>query len=350
MDNTTGGGREMSIRKMVRDQSSRKLIDDFHPKCVALWMAVAILVLFIGLPHKTVGQVKFPEKPITLICPFGAGGGTDIFARSMLPFVSKHLGVQVVVENVPGGDGVIGYTKLYGMKPDGYTLSTCNWPDIFTNKIMFNPAYEGEKFTPVAAWANMPMVLATHAETFADFNQFLETARKRKVSMGEAGGVGSTGWVLTLAVEKGAGIEFNKVPYSQSGAVPVAVAGKHIDAMIGVSSAITSFVKSGQLKVLVVLHDRRDLLYPDVPTAKELGHKFETFPMLRGVIGPPNIPADRLKILETAFLKAVSDPEYTEMSRKMNIIVDPLSSVAFGRKMKEAMTFLEPFAGMLKKK
>jgi tripartite-type tricarboxylate transporter receptor subunit TctC len=215
---------------------------------------------------------------------------------------------------------------------------------------MFNPKYVPERFTPIAAWANLPMVLSVHVDAFEDFNQFVEMARKRKLTMGHAGGLGSTGWMLNLSMEKELGIELKKIPYKKSGQVPVAVAGKHVDSMIGVSAAVVSFVKGGQLKPIVALYEKRDRLYPEVPTVRELGYKFPVWPMLRGVIGPPNIPKDRVKILETAFMKAANDPEYLKLATKMNIIVRPIGSEALAEKIKEAYGFIEPFSDLLKKK
>lgn len=319
----------------------------------SLWVAVAALLLALSFPGRGIppaaAQEKFPEKAVTIVVPFGAGGGTDVFARAIQPFVSKYLKSPVVIENVPGANGSIGYHKVYTAKPDGYTLTTCNWPDIYTDKIMFNPAYDPSRFTPIVGWASMPMVLAANAD-FENFNQFMQTARKRKVTIGQAGGIGSTGWVLNLSIEKGTGVEFSKVPYSASGAVAAAVAGKHLDAMIMVPSAIASFVKTGQIKPLVALYQKRIPSLPDTPTTQELGYTFPVFAIFRGVIGTPNIPAERVKILEEALMRAVRDPEYLKLCEKMNILVTPMASQEYGKKMNEAVGFLEPFAELLKKK
>lgn len=320
-----------------------------NSSCIRLFAAVLALALCITPVPRVEAQGKFPERPITLICPYGAGGGTDLFARGIQPFMSRYLGVQVIVENIPGGTGIIGTTKLYNAKPDGYTISTSNLPDIMSAKIMFNPSYEPERFTPIAGWANMPLLLGAN-ETFQNFKQFMETAAKRKVSIGQAGGIGTTAWIVNLALEKDTGIEFNKVPYAESGQVATAVAGKHLDAMIIVSSAIVSFVKAGQIKPLVVFYDQRDPLYPEVPTIRELGYKFPVFAIRRGVIGPPHIPGDRVKILEAALFKAVNDPEYLDMCKKMNIIVNFLPSEVYGKQIREETHFLDQFSDLLKKK
>lgn len=312
--------------------------------------AAIFFFLFISSVQQADGQSKFPDKAITFLVAYGAGGGTDIMARGIQPFVEKLIGARLIIENVPGGSGIVGMNKLWNAKPDGHTVGICTLPSIVSVKIMFNPGYDPEKFTPIATWADEPMVLAAHAEAFESFNQFMETARKKKLSIGHAGGTGGNSWIVNLAIEKETGIFFNKVPYSDSAAVPAQVAGKHLDAMIGVSSSILSFAKSGALKPLVVFYAKRDLLFPDVPTAKELGYKFPDFPINRGVIGPPNMPRDRTKVLEAAFLKAAEDPEYVELCRKMNIIINPLSSEAYGRKIRDEFKFLEPFSDMLRKK
>jgi tripartite-type tricarboxylate transporter receptor subunit TctC len=309
------------------------------------------LFFCVILLEKGDAQEKFPRKPVTLIIPYGAGGGTDIFARGIQPFVEKYLGTELVMENRPGGGGIIGYTKLWNAKPDGYTIGTCNLRSFVAGKMVFNPKYECDKFTPIAAWANMPMCLFAHADAFDSFKQFIETARKRKLTVGQAGGARtSVGYLQSLIMEKAVGIELKKVPYKKSGQVPVAVAGKHIDSMIGISASAVSFVKSGELRPLVTFYEQRDLLYPEVPTPRELGYKFPVLPLLRGVIGPPNTPRDRVKILEAAFIKAAKDPEYLELAKKMNIIVGTIGSKAYAEKIKEGFEFLEPFSDLLKKK
>lgn len=316
---------------------------------VIFLLAVAVLFLSMTFYQKGEAKEKFPEKPVVLVVPFGAGSGTDVFARGIQPFASKHLGVNVIIENIPAGNTVVGYTKVYTAKPDGYTISTINLPSIFVERLMFNPVYDPQKFTPVAAWADMPMVIATNPDTYKDFNQFMEIAHKKKLSMASMGGVGSAAWIAILLIEKEAGIEFNKVPYS-GGEAGVQVAGKHLDAVLAGSSAIISLVKSGQLKPIVALYDKRDLLYPDVPTYKELGYKSTMFAMHRGVVGPPNMPEDIVKILETGFLKAAMDPEYLEMANKMNIIVNPISSRDYHKKLNEVYQSIEPFFDLLKQK
>lgn len=273
----------------------------------------------------------FPTKHITIICGFGPGGSTDIQIRGITPYVQKYLGQGIVVENRTGASGLIAFNEGFSAKPDGYTLLVTSSPAItIAEKYFPNSAkFEVRKYSHIYGFAREELILIGHPEMYKSFEDFLRAGADKKLKVGTSG-KGQPSHLAAVLLELVTKQKINIIPFEGGGESMASLAGKHIDAVVTMSSTGMNLTRSGVVIPLLIIGDRRHFGYPNTPSAKDLGYDISMLvPYLTGVVGPPNIPKDRIKVLEDAFAKAVQDPDYLKWAKNMYIEITPLSSDAF---------------------
>jgi tripartite-type tricarboxylate transporter receptor subunit TctC len=289
----------------------------------------------------------FPDKPIKVIVYQAAGSGTDVEARGILPYVQKQLGVSITIENVPGAGGKIGLTRVWKAKPDGYTLVVHTTTQSLMGEILFNPEYRIADFSHVFSWSLTNQVLVVNSENWKTHNEFIKDAKARVLSAGIPGR-GTSAHLMGLILVDSLRIKVNWVPFDSGQDAITALAGKHIDfAAVGTTIALP-LVKAGKLKPLLVFADGKDMVYPDVSSAREMGYNFAVMPMIRGVDGPPQIPMPVIKVLEDAFAKAIKDPHYVTWAQNRMIEIAPLNHKEYQKAIEEQMREIEKYKDILK--
>lgn len=274
-------------------------------------------------------QEKFPNKPIKIIIAYAPGGGEDREVRGIAPYLSKYLGTDILIENLPGASGALGYTKTYRAKPDGYTLLSFGIPaPVIHEKINPGVQFQCARFTHIAAWSQANNGLFVNAESWKTFPEFLEAAKSRNLSAGLSGR-GSASHLSMVLLLKGLNLKVNAVPFGGGGESIVALAGKHIDFVVVGTITAYPLARAGKLLPLVILSKSKDDVYPDAPTLNDLKIDVPTASFIRGVVGPPGVPKDRLKILEQAFLKTMKDPKYLEWANNAKVKIVPLDSKGY---------------------
>src|SRR4030043_181122 len=168
--------------------------------------------------------------------------------------------------------------------------------------------YRTKDFTPIFGWARSNQLLVVHAETWKTFDEFLKAA-KAKTLVGGLSGRGSTTHLAGLVAIDELNIKVNWVPYEGAAGSVAALAGKHLDFTICISTSALPLIHAGKLRPLMLFSDKRDPFLPDVPIPKDIGLDITPLPALRGVEAPPNTPSSVVKALEEAFNKAVREPE-----------------------------------------
>ena len=314
-----------------------------------VWRVVFIGGLGFLLACPAVWGADFPKKPVKMIVCSAAGGGEDLEARAIAPFVEKYLGVSVGIENQPGAGGKIAFEKFQRTEPDGYNLIMYTFPKSIIIEYIDKTNFRTKDFTPVFAWSRGNQVLVVHADTWKTFDEFLKAAKAKTLS-GGLSGRGSTVHLAGLVAVDELGIKVNWVPYEGSAGSVTALAGKHLDFTICLATSAVSLTRAGKLRPLVVFSDKRDPYLADVPIPKELGFDTTSMPGIRGVEAPPRTPAPIVKVLEEAFSKAVKEPAFIEVAKNKQIVLQPLGSREYGQLVEATYPKVEKYKDMLKEK
>ena len=260
---------------------------------------------------------SFPAKPITLICPWPAGGGTDLHLRKLGEIASKHLGQPVVVENRPGGSGMNGpATMAKTAKPDGYTISQLAitaYRVPHMQKVDWDPLNDFSYILGVAGYTFGIVVKADSPfRTFQDLIDYAK-ANPGKLSYATPG----TGTSLHLAMEEigaKANVQFLHVPFKGYADGATALLGGHVMVQVD-STGWARMVDAGQVRLLATLGDRRTRW--NAPTVKELGiDTVSNSPY--GLVGPKGMSPQVVKVLHDAFKAAMDDPEHLKTLQQLD--------------------------------
>lgn len=292
-------------------------------------MAAAAVLTMLGAGA---ALAQYPERPITMIVAFSAGGGTDIAARTLVPFIEKYLGENssITVVNRPGAGGEIGFTEVSRAEPDGYTIGFVNTPNLLTIPIQRETRYSLETLQPIAniiydpgAFSVLPSAGITNLE------ELIAYAREnpRAVTYGTTG-IGSDDHLAALAFERETGVELEHVPFPGNVDVRAAVLGGHIMmASMNVSETIADH-NEGRLVLLGQMSEERWEGAPDIPTFQEQG-----FDVIlgsdRGIAAPAGIPDEARIALSDAIEQAVQDPEFRERAEQQGLPLSFQDSEAF---------------------
>ena len=322
------------------------------PKRISVFLIVTcIMICFLlgSLPffNKTVFAKDYPEKNITYIIAFAIGGKGDLLARAIVPYVQERLGVSILIENYPGVIR-IGLTRLWKSKPDGYTIGSFSLPSPVVAELTSDAEYRSKEFTHIYAFNASNMGLLGHPNGPKDMREMLQLGKSRPLT-GSTGSFGSGTHLASLVMAKGLGVDVRWVHYNSGGEASAALAGGHVDfCTVSVSPQVVSLVKAGKLRPLMIVGDERDPAFPDVPTPKDLGHTFKTFPLMEGVAAPKGLPLDRLSRLEKAFADAAKDPRFKKWAEETKTEIVHFSSEAFRQKVAETYSEVDKFKGELK--
>ncbi|MBI4632565.1 MAG: tripartite tricarboxylate transporter substrate binding protein [Deltaproteobacteria bacterium] len=308
---------------------------------------LVIVVAVCGFLWAPAFGADFPTKPIKLIVTAGAGGGEDTEARALAPFLEKHLGTQIMIENQTGAGGKIAFEKFQKVEPDGYTLITYTFPKSVIMEFQGKTGYRTKDFTPIAAWSRSSQLLVVHADAWKTFDEFLKAAKAKTLS-GGLSGRGSTTHLMGLIALDELDIKANWVPYEGAAGSVTALAGKHLDFTICLSTSAVSLINAGKLRPLLLFSDKRDPYLPNVPIPKDLGFTMSFIPTLRGIEAPPNTPPAIVKILEDAIGKAAKEQGFLDVAKKRQIVLQPVSSKEFGKAVADVYTKIAKFQDMLK--
>ena len=269
-------------------------------------LAAVALAALAGTP----ASAAYPERPITIIVPWGAGGGTDATARILATLMEQRLGVPVSVVNRTGGSGVVGHSAIATASPDGYTLGIVtveigmmHWQGL--TELTY------EDYTPLALYNDDPAGLQVRSDSEWETAQAVLDAVKASPGEHKVSGTGQGGiWHLALAgMLEEAGIDPNAAPWVPSqGAAPGLqdlVAGG-VDIVTCSVPEAQALLEAGRVKSLAVMSAERNPTFPDVPTLKEATGLDWTIAAWRGIAGPADLPQEVVDVL-VPVLKEIHD-------------------------------------------
>ena len=269
----------------------------------------------------------YPTRNITFIVPFPAGGPSDIVARIAAEAMQKHLGQNIVIENVAGAGGTTGATRAAESNPDGYTLFAASMGTIIAAPTFYpNLKYDSNKdFEPIGMSANAPAGIAISNNVPAkDMKEFIAWAKAKGVDVKQAhGGVGGTSHMACLMVNQAAGIKPTQVAYRGMGPGMNDLMGGHIDIACEQAIVMAAAIQGGKVKGLAIAGPQRLAALPDVPTAKEAGVPEFNMNIWSGIYAPKNTPKAIIDKLAAALDKALDDPATAEKLGKLGGTVPP---------------------------
>jgi tripartite-type tricarboxylate transporter receptor subunit TctC len=264
----------------------------------------------LALP--TLAHAAFPDRPVRLVVPFGAGGNLDTLARLVAPGMSQRLGQPVVIENRPGAGGNLGAELVAHAAPDGYTVLVGSNGGLVTNPLLMSrmPYDAAKDFAPIGLGFRTPNVLVVSPkhgpQTLAGFLADAK-ARPGQVSCASAG-VGTTNHLLIELLNAATGANLTHIPYRASGAsTPDLLSGTLSSAIDQVTTALPQH-RDSALRILGVGLPERMAVLPDVPCLAEVGLEGGGMTSFIGLLAPAATPAGPIARLQAAFSAALADP------------------------------------------
>ena len=245
---------------------------------------------------------NWPTKPVTVVVPFPAGGGTDAFARPLAAQFSKSTGKTLVIDNRGGAGGTLGASIASKAAPDGYTLFMGAVHHAIAPSMYPKLDYDIEKdFIPLALLANVPQVVVVNPKTpSANFKQFLDYVKRNpaKLNYGSAG-AGTSHHLAGELFKQQTGTFITHIPYRGAGPALQDLIGGNVDMMFDGLGSSAAHIKGGRIKALMVSGTKRNPAFPDVPCAAEVGLPDYTVTTWYGLWAPKGTPADvQAKIVE----------------------------------------------------
>ncbi len=271
-----------------------------------LLLFATLLGLGAGAAH-----AAYPERPITLIVPFAAGGPTDVVARIVGDHMSRTLGQQVVVENVTGAGGTTGTTRAAQASPDGYTIMMGHMgthgaaPAVYPN-LKYDPVKD---FVPIGLAAGTPILIVAR-KNFPpkDLKEFITYAKANSEKLNEAhAGVGSVSFTTCSLLNSILDIKPTRVPYQGTGPALNDLVGGQVDYMCDQIVNLTPQIQAGSIKAYAIATEKRSPALPDLPTTKEGGLPEFQVSAWNALFAPKGTPKEVVTKLNGALVKALDD-------------------------------------------
>ncbi len=290
-----------------------------------------LLVFGLSLLSGTAAAQDYPAKPVRLIVGFPPGGATDLVARILQPRLAQALGKEIVVDNRPGANGVVGAELAAKAPPDGYTLHLATFASLVISPAIGKVPYDPLKdFTPIARVVELQNIfIAQPSLPVRDMQELIALAKARPGVLNYAtSGTGSTGHLSAELFRSMAGLDFVHVPYRGGGPAMTDFLAGQVQLFVAVISTAVPYVKQGKARALAVTGSRRAQALPEVPTVAESGAESG----LRGyestnwycLAGPANLPPGVVERWHKELVAALAQPEVTQALNERGI--DPAPS------------------------
>jgi len=286
--------------------------------------AVVLAGAASGLSTEAVAQ-SWPTRPVRIIVPFGAGGGTDIQGRLLAKKFYESMGQTFIVDNRPGASGLIGAELATKSPPDGYTIlfTTASLSvnvTLYASRIKFNPLKDLE---PVSWISSVPLVLCVHPSVPAKtVPELIALAKKGKLNPGN-NGVGTTSHLSVEMLNQFAGLKLPIISYKGGGPATTAVLSGEVDFVFGTALSVAPYVSQGKLRPLAVTTPKKSSAYPTLPTMNSFYPGFEADNWY-AMFFPAGTPKEIVAKLNAEIIKALKTPEVSNFMKREG--ADPVGS------------------------
>ena len=293
----------------------------------------AALLLF--LDSAGISQAEtFPNRRLTIIIPFAAGGTLDVVARIVGDGLSKRLGQPVIVDNRPGAAGMIGARQVANAEPDGYTLmfAVSTVMAVAPATLKHVPLEPVKAFTAVVEISRGPFIfMVSPALPIKNLDEFIAytKAHPGSINFGSVG-IGSTHQFIGALLNKNAGIEMSHVPFKGGGEVYSAVIGGQVQAMVDTMPSPLGYIQGGSVRALAVTGSKRLDKLPDVPTFAERGLPALDIQYSYGLVAPARTPKDIIDKLNVEITQVLETPGIKSLLEKQEVYPTPETPEKYG--------------------
>lgn len=298
----------------------------------------------------------YPTRPVKWITPYRVGGGFDLIARGLMPYVTKYLkeaapgakGGDVIFKNEIGGDGLRAYSSIYTSKPDGYTFGTFDIA-FAIESLRSQLDFDMSKFTYLLRLNTATRILVTRKDGFTSWKEMLKSAHSRELKWG-VGVLWRSTHIDSIIVKEETGIPARFIPFGNTAMNMNALIRGDIQVALVSADSVKAMIDAGEIRVLTEFSDKRN--YPGVPNILDLGypHINEKLGVHRFLIAPPAVPENIKNSLITAFKKAINDKGFQSWTQKSGFVMDPLYGDEADKLAKKMIKFLhEDMRPILKK-
>ena len=293
-----------------------------------------LIAMLAAVPLMATAQTAWPGKPVTIVVPFPAGGGTDAFARPLTATLSKNTGKQFIIDNRGGAGGTLGASIAAKAAPDGYTFFMGAVHHAIAPSMYPKLDYDIENsFVPVALVSSVPQVIVVNPQRVPanDLKGFIEAAKKAdgKMNYGSAGS-GSSHHLAGELFNALAGVKISHIPYKGAGPALTDLMGGQIDVMFDGMGSSAGHIKGGRIKAIAVASDKRAPGFPNIPTAAESGVNYKVSTWY-GLWAPKGTPPDVIAKLQAELKKAYNSDELKVIWNGLGAEVPDVYGDAFGK-------------------
>ncbi|WP_424811301.1 Bug family tripartite tricarboxylate transporter substrate binding protein [Roseococcus sp. YIM B11640] len=287
----------------------------------------------------SLARAAWPDREITILVAYGAGGSTDVCTRAVAAEAEKILNVPIQIVNRTGGQGTSAPAQAATSRADGHTLATAGMAALAIMPHVLEVPYTLDSFSYLTGYARYLYGIAVPADSpFQDARQLIEAGKQRRLTFAAAGAPQNIGMFELNAKLR---TRFGFVPFPGGAEAVTAALGKHVDFVVQNPPEMLPALQSGRLRLLASASDVRWKEFPDVPTLREQGIDLAVDSVL-GLVGPKDIPGDRLEVLSGAFLRAAQVRAVADTLSRFGMIPAPVPSADFERMQRAAFAEFGP--------
>lgn len=295
---------------------------------------LVVLGAIVSWSASVLAQQPYPSRPIRLISPFAPGGGNDILCRTIAPKLTERIRQQVIVDNRPGANGIIGTEVAARSAPDGYTIVLIPSGHAVNASLHRKLPYDSIRdFTPITLVGSSPLILAVHPSLPArNVKELIALAKTHpeELTYGSAG-IGSSGHLGGALFDALTGTKMVHVPYKGMSLAITDLMSGQVSLVFGTSLSVMPHVRSGRLRAMATTGAQRSPALPDLPTVAEAGVSGYEAGLWYGFVGPARIPAEIVRRLNAEIVAVLKLTEVRERLASQGVDAQPSTPEEFGR-------------------
>ena len=287
-----------------------------------------------------VSEEDYPDEELTVVVPFGAGGGTDTQYRGFKDSFEQALGAQTVVDNRPGASGREGFNHLSQQSADGYTVGVISIATGVLGEALFETQYSMENLTTIGTISEEFFSIITAPDRFKSMDDLANTDEE---IVGASTGRGASSDFALVSILDRLNIDFRIVPFESGQELSTAVASGDADIGVTPPTAAAGLIDEGQLEFLFIDRPDQSSQFPDAPIREDVGFESPGISLELGMFGPEGVDDNAVETLETAIAEAVENEEYQEWADSQGLSVSGAGATETRDKVQEYTDLAERY-------